>query len=171
MEGLFPETAVESEGIRLLIAAVYMGICALQDLQTRRISLRLTVCAGTAAAIFDAAAVTNASAGAERVASVVNLLLFFAAGFLPGALLLILSLAAEGAAGKGDGFCFLVLGALLGPRMTWMILLTALFLASLCGIILMILKKAGRKTRMPFLVFAGFALAGNILIHLCGIIW
>ena len=41
---LFPETMEASAGIRLLLAAVYVGICSVQDFRSRKISLPVTVC-------------------------------------------------------------------------------------------------------------------------------
>ena len=66
---------------------------------------------------------------------------------------------------------FLVLGALLGTRMVWTVALTSLLLASLCGILLMIFRRAERKTRLPFLFFTGLALAGDMLLCLGKIQW
>ena len=103
MAGLFPQEMEGSAGIRLLLAAVYVGICAVQDLKRRKISLPVTVCAGCAAFLLD---IPIMAKGGENIFRLIP-------GMLPGAMFLLLSLAAEGAAGKGDGYCFLVLGALL----------------------------------------------------------
>lgn len=161
MTDLFPEVMEGSAGIRLLLAAVYVGICAVQDIRFRRISLPATACAGCAAFLLDLPIMAG---GAETILLLIPCL-------LPGALFLFLSLAAEGAAGKGDGYCFLVLGALLGSRAVWIIAMTSLLLASLCGILLMIFRRAERKTRLPFLFFTGLACAGNILLCICKIQW
>ena len=109
-------------------------------------------------------------------------ILLLTAGLLPGALLLLLSAAAKEAVGRGDGYCFLILGALCGPKTACTIAAETLFLASLSGIALMILRKAQRKTRMilrkaqrktrlPFLLFAGAAWAGDTVLRLSGIRW
>lgn len=83
-----------------------------------------------------------------------------AAGLLPGALLLILSFAAGGSAGAGDGIGFLVIGILLNAQKTWILFMSSLVLASFFGIVLMILKRACRKTKLPFMTItaAGWAL-------------
>ena len=99
MAGLFPQEMEGSAGIRLLLAAVYVGICAVQDLKRRKISLPVTVCAGCAAFLLD---IPIMAKGGENIFRLIP-------GMLPGAMFLLLSLAAEGAAGKGDGYCFLVL--------------------------------------------------------------
>lgn len=162
MSELFPEIMAGSAAVRLLLATVYMGVCALQDFRSRTISLPLTVCAGGAAILLDLQMI--ARGGAAGV-------LLLAEGLLPGVLFLLLSEAAKGAAGKGDGYCLLVLGALCGPAAVWRAALAALFLASLCGIVLIAIRKAKRKTRLPFLLFAGLAWSGNVLCCLSGIEW
>ena len=161
MTGLFPQVMEGSAGIRLLLAALYVGICSVQDFRRRKISLPVTVCAGCAAFLLD---IPIMAKGGENI-------FYLIPGLLPGVLFLFLSLAAEGAAGKGDGYCFLVLGALLGTRMVWIIALTSLLFASLCGILLMIFRRAERKTRLPFLFFTGLALAGDMLLCLSKIRW
>lgn len=158
---LFPDLMAESAEIRFLLTTAYMGICAVQDFKSRRISLPLTACAGCAAIVLDLPVIAGRGNG----------VLLMTAGLLPGALLLLLSAAAKGAAGRGDGYCFLILGALCGPKTAWTIAAEALFLASLSGIALMILRKAQRKTRLPFLLFAGAAWAGDTVLRLSGIIW
>ena len=98
-------------------------------------------------------------------------MLTYAGGLIPGGMLLLLALLSGGAAGIGDGICFMVLGALLGTWMTWILLMYSLLLASFCGVILMLFQKAGRKTRMPFLAFTAVAWAGIMAVKLSGIDW
>lgn len=161
MKELLPDLMAETAEIRFLLTTVYMGICAAQDLRSRRISLPLTACAGCAAILLDLPVIAGGAKG----------ILLLTAGLLPGALLLLLSAAAKEAAGRGDGYCFLILGALCGPEAAWTIAVEALFLASLSGITLMILRRAQRKTRLPFLLFAGAAWAGDMVLSLSGVRW
>ncbi len=161
MKKLFPDLMAEGAEIRFLLTTAYLGICAAQDLKSRRISLPLTACAGCAAILLDLPVLAGRGAG----------ILLLTAGLLPGALLLLLSAAAKEAVGRGDGYCFLILGALCGPKTTCTIAAETLFLASLSGIALMILRKAQRKTRLPFLLFAGAAWAGDTVLRLSGIRW
>lgn len=98
-------------------------------------------------------------------------ILTYAGGLLPGGMLLLLAALSGGAAGTGDGICFLVVGALLGTWMTWILLMCSLVLASVCGVILMLLGKAGRKTHMPFLAFTAAAWAGILAVNLSGMNW
>lgn len=148
-----------SEKLRVLLSGAYLAACGVQDLRRRRISLRLSLAAGCTAVLLDAAAF---ACGDGRALS-------YAAGLVPGLLLLLLAFFADGAAGQGDGICFLVLGAFLGGAEAWTVLTAALILASLSGTGLMFFRKAGRKTRLPFLTIAAAAWAGLLLARGTGI--
>ncbi len=151
----------KEETLRQILCTIYLLACGVQDMRRRKISVRLCLWAGCAALIPEAAALLTGRGNLPA----------FLGGLLPGALLLLLAFAAEGAAGSGDGICYLVLGALLGAGMTWTLLMSALVLASVCGAVLMIFHKAGRKTRMPFLTFTAAAWAGILAVRLSGIDW
>ena len=148
---------------------IYLSVCAAQDMKQRRISLRWSVCMGTLALMVDLA---KAVAFMDEAGNVLPRELL--SGFLlrltclaPGCLLLILSAAAKGSAGAGDGICFLIVGALTDSRTVWILLAASLFLASVFGIVLICMRKADRKTRLPFLVFAEAAWAIVLLSRLC----
>ena len=149
------------EVLRRILCTAYLLACAVQDIQRRKIGLKMSVFAGCAALLLDAAAFFS---GQEE-------LLIYAGGLIPGVMLLLLALLSGGAAGTGDGICFMVLGALLGTWMTWILLMYSLLLASVCGAILMLFQKAGRKTRMPFLAFTVAAWVGILTVKLSGINW
>lgn len=149
------------ENLRWAVCTVYLLICAFQDIRRRKIGIRPSVFAGCAAMIMDGALVLSGNAG----------VLVCLGGLLPGIMLLLLAYLSGGAAGCGDGICFLVLGALLWSRMTWILLMCALMLAAVCGAFLMLFRHAGRKTRMPFLAFTAAAWAGMLTVCLSGINW
>ena len=133
-----------------LLVCVYLGICAAQDFRSRRISLAVSAAAGTAGLILSVIRILCGSTAGVSLEVLENCLTQ-AAGLLPGALLLILSFAAGGSSGTGDGIGFLVIGILLDAQKTWILFMSALILASFCGIVLMILKRACRKTKLPFM--------------------
>ena len=143
-------TFTEADTLRQLLSGLFLGACGLQDLRSRKVSLVFLLASGCIALGFDLyLCIRGFSAFLQCLA-----------GVMPGALLLGLAYAAKGSAGKGDGICFMILGAVLGGRGTLLVLMGALFLASACSIVLLAGRKVTRKTRMPFLVFAALAWAG-----------
>ena len=74
-------------------------------------------------------------------------------GLLPGALLLLLAYVTKESIGYGDGLVLCIVGMFCGLRETVAILGTALALAAVAAVILVAIKKAGRKTELPFLPF------------------
>lgn len=153
--------AAAGENLRYLLTTFYLLVCAAQDIRHRKIGIRMSVFTGCAALILD---LTAAVSGTGEAVTYIG-------GLVPGVILLFLAFGSGGAAGIGDGICFLVLGALLGTWMTWTVLMCALLLAGICGAVLVFLRKAGRKTRMPFLAFAAAAWAGVLGACLSGIAW
>lgn len=81
-------------------------------------------------------------------------------GILPGGVIAILSFASKGKIGIGDGLVFLTIGIWTGPEKTLSIMFISLVLSALTGIILLLLKKATRKTALPFVpfIYTGYAL-------------
>lgn len=159
--------------VSLTAVTIYLSVCAVQDMKQRRISLRWSACMGTLALVVDlakAGAFMN-EAGNVLPRELLSGILFRLTCLAPGCLLLILAAAAKGSAGAGDGICFLIVGAFTDARTVWILLAASLFLASLCGIVLICMRKADRKTRLPFLVFAEAAWAIVLLSRLCRVKW
>lgn len=149
------------ETLRQIVCTMYLAVCAVQDLRKRKISVRLCGFFGFISLVLNAGEILT---GRREV-------LAFIGALLPGILLLVLALVSDGAAGIGDGICFLIAGTILGTRMTWALLMCSLVLASACGGVLMLLQKAGRKTRMPFLAFAAAAWGGILAARISGLNW
>lgn len=150
---------IYSDAPRLLgvvLSSIYLAGCAAEDFLTRKIRIGSSVCAGAAALFL----LLVKLAGSEDP---VKEICFALTALLPGIMLLILAFAAKGAAGSGDGICYLVLGLFLGAGTAWLILAVSLFMASAVGIVLLTLRKAGRKTRMPFLTVSAAAWAVILL--------
>ncbi|MCT4596425.1 MAG: A24 family peptidase [Vallitalea sp.] len=70
-----------------------------------------------------------------------------------GGILVGISYITKGSIGMGDAYVIGVTGLLLGYKMAIAILLYSLVLSSILGIILMILGKVNRKTRLPMVPF------------------
>jgi len=72
-------------------------------------------------------------------------------GLVPGAACLLLSYVTKESIGRGDGLVLCVLGLLCGSKATLVVFGMALFFAAVWSMVLLVLKRAGRKTELPFL--------------------
>jgi len=81
---------------------------------------------------------------------------------LPGVALLLIAWATKENIGYGDGISVILLGVMAGFKNCILVLCLSLLLLSIFGIILMILKRAGRKTKLPYLPF--MFIAESILV-------
>ena len=90
-------------------------------------------------------------------------LLEWGLSLLPGVLLLGLGWLSHWQIGIGDGVMILVIGLWLGLRETIAILLMGMFFCSIFCVVLVLLRKVGRKTEIPFIPFLWIAcLIGRI---------
>lgn len=81
---------------------------------------------------------------------------------LPGILLFFLSLTKNAPVGTADGLCLCGIGLTqLLPATIWTVC-AASFLAAFCGIVLLVLHRAGRRTKIPYIPF----LSAGYLIYL-----
>ncbi|MBR6229052.1 MAG: prepilin peptidase [Eubacterium sp.] len=83
--------------------------------------------------------------------------LSLAMGVLIGALLYGISRISRGGLGQADALVYAVTGAVLGFYKNLELLLVSLILAALIGLFLLVVKKVGRKYRMPFVPFTFIA--------------
>lgn len=81
-------------------------------------------------------------------------------GIIPGMILLVLAWMTKESIGYGDGAVLVVLGMFCGIKRTVALLGMAFFLAALLATVLLVIKRAGRKTELPFLpcLCAGYLL-------------
>ncbi len=82
---------------------------------------------------------------------------------IPGAAILFIALMSGQSVGYGDGFLLLAAGPSLGPEATAIGLLIALFAGGIFSGVLVALKKAGRRSRFPFVPFMTFGMGAMIL--------
>ncbi len=87
-------------------------------------------------------------------------------GIFIGVIIYGLSKLTKGKIGEGDGWILMVTGIFLGFRNNIMLLLLSLWVAAAVSIFLLLLKKAKRKTELPFVCFMipGYILLLIILI-------
>lgn len=71
-----------------------------------------------------------------------------------------LSVATREQIGKGDGIVIAALGIALGARKCLLVVFAASFVMCIAAILVLLFRKGGRQTRLPFLpaVFAGYLL-------------
>ena len=83
-----------------------------------------------------------------------------AAGLVPGALVVVLAFVTKESIGMGDGLMLCVLGMFCGWRRCLAVFGLALVLSAALAIVLLVCRRAGRKTEIPFLpgLFGGFFL-------------
>lgn len=80
-----------------------------------------------------------------------------------GVCLLLLSMVLMESVGFGDGLVVLVCGIFTGFFKNLMLLMTGFLLTSLAGILLILLKKANKKSRLPFVPFLTMAYGLSVL--------
>lgn len=85
-------------------------------------------------------------------------------GLFPGVVCLLLSYVTGESIGKGDGIVLCILGVFCGIRETVAVFGLALVFAALWAIGLLVLKRAGRKTELPFLPCVSLG-------YLCCVLW
>lgn len=80
---------------------------------------------------------------------------------IPGTVLLALAYCTKESIGFGDGFIVLILGLFIGYRKCLSAVIVGFLLTSVFSAILLIGKKASRKSRIPYIPFltAGFGVA------------
>lgn len=74
-------------------------------------------------------------------------------GLLLGAVFYLISIVTAEAVGKGDSVMIGICGAAIGFSATCMVLCVGLLFSSVVSLFLLCIKKAGRKTRIPFYPF------------------
>lgn len=74
-------------------------------------------------------------------------------GILPGAALLLLGFLTEKKVGYGDGLLLVIMGILEGGKAVLFTFCIGLFLQSVPAVMLVIIKKADKQTKIPFVPF------------------
>lgn len=131
-----------AEGVMLVILAGF----AIHDMKTKTVSL-------AAMGVFAISVLVYRLCTGTGIAEL-------AAGLVPGALVLLLAFATKESIGMGDGLTLCVLGMFCGWRRCLAAFGMALVLSAILSIVLLVFKRAGRKTEVPFLpsLFGGFLL-------------
>lgn len=120
------------------IVTGWLMVCAVMDMKTRRIPVWMLVLGGVLATW---AACCRHGGFPEAVW-----------GMLPGVFLLLLAFVTH-KAGYGDGIVLGCLGMVLGGESSLLLLGISLFLASLCALVLLVMRRVGRNTSLAFVPF------------------
>lgn len=131
-----------------IVLVIYLLVLGIYDIRFQRLPGCLLL-VGAAMALWQLIWEYNGSPGMEALVNILK-------GWLPGILLLGIS-RATGKVGSGDGCVLLVVGSILGCRETCLVLAVSLTLAAVAAGGLLILGKAGRKDRIPFIPFVAAA--------------
>lgn len=90
-------------------------------------------------------------------------LVSLAAGILPGIIVLGAGRLTKGGIGAGDGWILCVTGIYLGYYKNMQLFFTALIFSAIVGAVLIVAKKANRKTELAFVPFLLAAYMGMLL--------
>lgn len=124
-------------------AMIYMGICAVFDIRHREIPLLWNL-TGIAAA-----------AGLEiwRIAEGLSTVAETGLSLLPGVSFLLTGFATGEKIGYGDGLILIAAGLFLGIYPCFLALCTGLIVSAAAALILLLFRRAGRNSRIPFAPF------------------
>ncbi len=128
------------EIIRIIVLGEFLLIEGYRDLRQRNISIIAVWIVGVLGTILQFEGIKEN--GIE-----------IAGGIIIGALILLLAKLTDEKIGYGDGWVLMISGLYLGFRDNMYLLLISLMLASFISIILLLTKKADKKTELPFVSF------------------
>lgn len=126
---------------------LFLVICSIQDVKEKKISIKKLVIFGM---IFLAMSFLWGNLSWQERGY----------NMLPGIMALLISFLTKEQLGYGDGICLLIMGCVLSGALLLGTVMISLILSSAFGLLLLIGKKAERKTRLPFLPFlaAGYVI-------------
>ena len=126
--------------ISRILLALFLTICSVTDLVKKQIYIKIILpfmAAGLGLFFFEGRLSLIEEAG----------------GIFLGVILLLLARVSSERIGYGDGLMVAVSGSFLGLFMNIRLLMWALFISAIVSAILLVLKKAGRHTELPFAPF------------------
>lgn len=123
-----------------------LGGFAVYDIKTKTIPVAAVVVAVIAALIYRLCTGTG--------------IMELAVGLVPGAFVLVLAFVTRESIGAGDGLVLCMLGLFCGWRQCLAVFGMALVLSAVLAMVLVVCRRAGRKTELPFLpsLFGGYLL-------------
>lgn len=129
---------------------IFLFLCSMQDIKEKRLSVKMLVLSG---ALFLAMSLAfDEITWENRVANM-----------LPGMTTCILAFLTKEQIGYGDAACLAVLGCVVSDDILWTAIMGGLLLLSLCSAVLLVWKKAERKTTLPFIPFLATGMLWQML--------
>ena len=126
--------------LQTLMIVVYMGISTYFDFRWKRIPWWIQGMGVIFLCIYST--MQGGAPGIELLLSVV-----------PGIVMLGLSFVTKESIGYGDGVTMMIVGGMIGLRNCVWVICISLVMISIVGIVLMIIKRASGKTRIPYIPF------------------
>ena len=134
----------------LLMAAVLIP-CTIKDIRTKKINVYIC-----AVGMLTAFIIREIILGEE------SLKLFF--DLVPGIIVYAIAVFSSERIGKGDAITLMFIGVVAGKETVLMSLFVSLTIAASLSVVLLILKKVGKDTKLPFIPFLSVGvIAGGIL--------
>lgn len=126
--------------VRTTGIVLFLLLCSGQDIKEKRISLKMLILSG--GLFFALSFLFDEISWERRIENMIPGVAAFATAFLT-----------KEQVGYGDAVCLVVLGSMISADILWGAILNGLFLLSACSAVLLMRKKAGRKTTLPFIPF------------------
>lgn len=126
--------------VRTAGIVLFLLLCSVQDIKEKKISVKMLVLSG---GLFLALSLLFDEISWERRME----------NMLPGVIAFMTAFLTREQVGYGDAVCLVVLGSVVSADILWGAILGGLFLLSACSVVLLMRKKAGRNTTLPFIPF------------------
>jgi len=126
---------------------IFLSILSIYDIRSRQIPVALLLVGSTFAVLY---AVLN-------IFGQKGTLVECAAALVPGVILLLLAFLTQ-KIGYADGWLVAIMGLLLGYHQCVEVFFISLFLSGITGLVLLTIKKASGKTKIPYVPFITIAL-------------
>lgn len=126
--------------VRTTGIVLFLLLCSVQDIKEKKISVKMLVLSG--GLFFTLSLLFDEISWERRMENM-----------LPGMTALVTAFLTREQVGYGDAVCLAVLGSVFSADILWGAILSGLFLLSACSAVLLMRKKAGRNTTLPFIPF------------------
>lgn len=138
--------------VKIMGIMAFLGLCSIQDIREKRLSVKMLV---VSCLLF-----LGMSLGLEEIPIEERL-----HNILPGMLAFVLAFLTKEQVGYGDAACLGVLGILVSAGSLFGAVMAGLILLSFYSMILLVRKKADRKTTLPFLPFLSAGMLWQIILN------